>query len=88
MAQFQGLAASTQCGVPSVPGKIPGGMTPRPTPAAQQSGVVLLISSFYARSDRRFVYNKGESLFTPAAFWWRAFGRPEHTSGTITTALA
>ena len=87
MAQFQGLATSTQCGVQSVPGKIPGGMTPRPTPAGQQSGMVSLISFVYTRSDRRFVYSKGESLFTLAASWWRAFRRPEHTSGAITTAL-
>ena len=70
MAQCQGLAASTQCGVPSVPGKIPGGMTPRPIPAGQQSGVVSLISFVYTRSDHRFVYSNGESLFTPAASWW------------------
>ena len=61
--------ASTQCRVPSVPGKIPGDMTLRPTPVGQQSGVVLLISFVYARSDRRFVCSKGESLFTPAASW-------------------
>ena len=59
MAQFQGLAASTQGGVPSVPGKIPGGMTSRPTPVGQQSGVVSLISFVYTRSGRRFVYNRG-----------------------------
>ena len=35
------IAASTQSGVPSVPGKIPGGMTSCPTPVGQQAGVVL-----------------------------------------------
>ena len=32
---------STQSGVSSVPGKIPGGMTSCPTPVGQQAGVVL-----------------------------------------------
>ena len=35
------IVASTQSGVPSVPGKIPGGMTSCPTPVRQQAGVVL-----------------------------------------------
>ena len=35
------IAASTQSGMPSVPGKIPGGMTSCPTPVRQQAGVVL-----------------------------------------------
>ena len=34
------IAASTQSGVPSVPGKIPGGMTSCLTPVRQQAGVV------------------------------------------------
>ena len=90
MAQFQGLAASTQGGVPSVPGKIPGGMTSCPTPVGQKAGVVSLISFVYTRSDRCFVYNMGggESLFTPAALGRRAFRRPEHARLAITTALA
>ena len=58
MAQFQELEALTQCGVPSVPGKNPGDMMPRPTPAGQHSRVVSLISFVYTRSDRRFVYNR------------------------------
>ena len=34
--------------------KISGGMTSRPTPMGQQSGVVSLISFVYTRSGRRF----------------------------------
>ena len=53
MAQLQGgLAASTQGGVPSVPGKIPGSMTSCPTPLGQQAGVVLLRSFVYTRLAR------------------------------------
>ena len=60
------LAASTQSGVPSVPGKIPGGMTSGPTPVGQQAGVVLLISFVYTRSARCFVYTRSSrrSVYT------------------------
>ena len=40
-----GSSGSTLSGVLTVPGKIPGGIASRPTPAGQQSGVVSLISS-------------------------------------------
>ena len=60
------LAASTQSGVPSVPEKIPGGMTSRPTPVGQQVGVVLLVSFVYTRAARRFVYTRSNrrSVYT------------------------
>ena len=57
------LAASTQSGVPSVPGKIPGGMTSCPTPVGQQAGVVSLISFVYTRSDRHFCLYQVKSTF-------------------------
>ena len=54
---------STQGGVPSVPGRIPGGMTSCPTPVGQQAGVVSLISFVYTRSARRFVYTRSDQRF-------------------------
>ena len=58
-----GLVASTQGRVPSVPGKIPGGMTSCPTPVGQQAGVVSLISFVNTRSDRRFIYTRSDRRF-------------------------
>ena len=57
------LAASTQGGAPSVPGKIPGGMTSCPTPVGYQEGVGSLISFVYTRSARRFVYTRSDRRF-------------------------
>ena len=42
--------------MPSVPGKIPGGMTSCPTPVGQQAGVVLWRSFAYTRATRCSVY--------------------------------
>ena len=72
------VAASTQSGVPSVPGKIPGGMTSCPTPVGQQAGVVLLRSfaytrsarcSVYTRSNRRSVYTRSNRRFVYTRGW-------------------
>ena len=60
------IAVLTQSGVPSVPGKIPGGMTSCPTPLGQQAGVVLLRSFVYTRSARCSVYTRSNrcSVYT------------------------
>ena len=57
------LAASTQSRVPSVPGKIPGGMTSCPTPVGRQAEVVLLRSFVYTRSARCSVYTRSNLRF-------------------------
>ena len=53
-------------GVPSVPGKIPGGMTSCPTPVGQQAGVVSLRSFVYTRAARCSVYTRSNhrSVYT------------------------
>ena len=53
-------------GVPSVPGKIPGGVTSCPTPVGQQAGVVLLRSFVYTRAARCSVYTRSNhrSVYT------------------------
>ena len=53
-------------GVPSVPGKIPGGVTSCPTPVGQRAGVVLLRSFVYTRATRCSVYTRSNhrSVYT------------------------
>ena len=53
-------------GVPSVPGKIPGGMTSCPTPVGPQAGVVLGRSFVYTRAARCSVYTRSNcrSVYT------------------------
>ena len=64
--------------MPSVPGKIPGGMTSCPTLVGQQAGVVLLRSfvyirsarcSVYTRSNRRSVYTRSNRRFVYTMGW-------------------
>ena len=52
--------------MPSVNGKVPGGMMSCPTPVGQQAGVVLLRSFVYTRSARRSVYTRSNrrSVYT------------------------
>ena len=61
--EFSGVDPS---GVPSVPGKISGGMTSCPTPVGQQAGVVLLRSFVYTRAARCSVYTRSNrrSVYT------------------------
>ena len=53
-------------GVPSVPGKIPGGKMSCPTPVGQQAGGVLLRSFVYTRAARCSVYTRSNrrSVYT------------------------